>query len=186
MLLSALLTITYVTWKKRPMLLLLSIALSLVFLSSLLVLYADNSELRIIGRLVSDSERISIIMYFLSDLIYKPWLLLFGFGIEEWMDPYWNQEPHIQFLHLIADYGIFVMFFYLLFCFRFIFSIFTSDESTKLFSWVFLVASSPHLLFHTYSLERGQVLIFFIVSAYIFNLLKDEDYERMNNVKNIN
>jgi len=155
---------------KKPFITMIITLLSSIFAASfVIIIYNDYSNLRFIGSLLSDSSRIDIIISFIGDILLNPFFIFSGMGIEKWADPIWLQEPHLQFFHLISDYGIFIAIVFLLIGYRFIFTIFDENKEVKTFSRLLLISTLPLLLFHTYSLERGQILIFFIISAYLVN-----------------
>ena len=162
---------------KKPLITIICTLLTSIFAASyVLIIFNDYSELRFIGSLLSDSSRIEILISFIQDILSNPFYIFSGMGIEKWADPIWSQEPHFQFLHLISDYGIFIAIVFLLIGYRFIFTIFDDNQEVKIFSRLLLISALPLLLFHTYSLERGQILIFFIISAYLVNQrIKDKN-----------
>lgn len=166
---ACLLVIITVAFIKKPILVAIASIASLFFASFIIVLLANYPEYRFIGNLFTDSSRIIIAQNFLLDLSKDPWMVFTGMGIEVWSDPKWQQEPHLQFLHLISDYGILIAIMYLLIGYRFIFKVFDNNKRIKILSRIFLVTALPLMLFHTYSLERGQILIFFIFSTYLLN-----------------
>lgn len=166
---ACLLVIITVAFIKKPILVAIASIASLFFASFIIVLLANYPEYRFIGNLFTDSSRIIIVQNFLLDLSKDPWMVFTGMGIEVWSDPKWQQEPHLQFLHLISDYGILIAIMYLLIGYRFIFKVFDNNKRIKILSRIFLVTALPLMLFHTYSLERGQILIFFIFSTYLLN-----------------
>ena len=166
---ACLLVIIAVAFIKKPTLIVIASIASLFFASFLIVLLDNYPEYRFIGNLFTDSSRILIVQNFLLDLLKDPWMVFTGMGIEAWSDPKWQQEPHLQFLHLISDYGILIAIMYLLIGYRFVFKVFDNNERIKILSRIFLVTALPLMLFHTYSLERGQILIFFIFSTYLLN-----------------
>ena len=123
------------------------------------------SDLRVINTLFLDNGRIKLVGDFLSTVTESPSVLLHGYGIEKWTGEA-GQEPHNVFLHMISDYGIFGSISYIALVFGYGFGLFKKSVAVRQFSLFLLLCTLPNFMLHTYALERGQLMLFMILSAY--------------------
>jgi hypothetical protein len=165
LLLALLLSIIYVLYRKHRVILFLFLTSIPIFVSNwfLVARYGAGYE----GGDYIDTFRIEILHEFILELMNNPMGVFIGLGIEDWTSSIHSQEPHFQFFHLISDYGIFVA---IVFSFAvyggFTFQIFNRYNVKRTFSILVLCGVAPYYLFHTYSLERGNILLFMILSFY--------------------
>ncbi|MEY8197902.1 MAG: O-antigen ligase family protein [Colwellia sp.] len=130
---------------------------------------------RLTDNLFSDSYRITIIMELFESISAEPLKVITGWGVGLWTSREFNQEPHNNFLHLITDYGIFVAMFYSLIVYRFAFSFFKfrgNQNGSRIFYVMVTLGAMPYYMTHTYSLERGNIFLFMVVSFYFLKEYK--------------
>ena len=164
LLVSLILVITYVIYKKHKILL----ALYPFLLYFLLNVFAKARYLSDDHHVFVDISRIGILYDFLFALINSPASIFIGLGVENWLSPRYGQEPHFQFFHLISDYGIFVAIFYSVMVYGFVFQISSREKIISSYAVLLSLGVAPYYFFHTYSLERGNVILFMILSLYLY------------------
>lgn len=124
-------------------------------------------DIRFVGRLHIDEGRFLILADFFLDLLKQPLQIFSGMGIENWSSQIHGQPPHNQVLHLISDYGIFLALVYLFTFYNFLFKINDQDDNSRLYSRILFLGTLPYIMPHTYTLERGHIIIFVIISFYL-------------------
>ncbi len=165
MLVSLIFVLSFVLVRKNSYLGLIILISPFVALAVYLYSFAFSAlEVRAITQLVEDAGRLQIFWHFLASIVESPSAIFTGLGIERWV--YEGQEVHNQILHLISDYGVFLMAVYFYIVYRFVFFCFARNPKIRLLAILLTISLSPFVLFHTYSLERGHILLFMIASAY--------------------
>ena len=153
--------------KEKKRILFIPLALAVFFYYYDLI-FSLVVNLTLFGSIQMDNTRVKLIDDFFASLIANPAVLLHGYGIEKWVGDA-NQEPHNIILHLISDYGIFSAISYIILVFGYILNVFKPSSNLRLFSLFLLVCMFPNYMLHTYTLERGQIILFMILSAYYFS-----------------
>jgi len=131
------------------------------------LIFSLVADLRVVGTLLSDKSRVKLVEDFVATITANPGTLLHGYGIEKWVGDA-GQEPHNVILHMISDYGIFGAFSYITLVFGYGFNLLKPSSNLRLFSLFLVVCMLPNFMLHTYTLERGQLMLFMILSAYFF------------------
>jgi hypothetical protein len=151
---------------EKRSILLVPLALSVVLYNYELI-FSLVSDFRVVSTFLLDNGRVKLVEDFLTTITANPSVLLHGYGIEKWTGGA-DQEPHNVVLHMISDYGIFGAFTYITLVFGFGFNLFKSSSNLRLFTLFLVVCMLPNFMLHTYTLERGQLMLFMILSAYFF------------------
>ncbi len=158
------LVVLIMTEKKSVLLVPLALA---VLLYNYELIFSLVADLRVVSTLLSDNSRVKLIEDFVATITANPGVLLHGYGIEKWVGDA-DQEPHNVVLHMISDYGIFGAFSYITLVFGYGFNLLKPSSNLRLFSLFLVVCMLPNFMLHTYTLERGQLMLFMILSAYFF------------------
>lgn len=151
--------------KKNILFIPLALAALIYFYNLIFSLVAN---LALFGSLEMDLSRIKLIEDFFASINTNPAILLHGYGVEKWVGDA-EQEPHNIILHLISDYGIFSAISYITLVFGYIFNLFKPSSNLRSLSLFLFVCMIPNYMLHTYTLERGQIMLFMILSAYYFS-----------------
>lgn len=131
------------------------------------LIFSLVADLRVVSTLLLDNSRVKLVEDFVATMTANPGVLLHGYGIEKWVGDA-DQEPHNVFLHMISDYGILGAFSYITLVFGYGFNLLKPSSNLRLFSLFLVVCMLPNFMLHTYTLERGQLMLFMILSAYFF------------------
>ncbi|MDG2448813.1 MAG: hypothetical protein P8M34_04225, partial [Saprospiraceae bacterium] len=151
---------------EKRSILLVPLVLSVVLYNYELI-FSLVSDFRVISAFLLDNGRVKLVEDFFTTITANPSVLLHGYGIEKWMGDA-DQEPHNVVLHMISDYGIFGAFTYITLVFGFGFNLLKSSSNLRLFTLFLVVCMLPNFMLHTYTLERGQLILFMILTAYFF------------------
>ena len=158
------LVVLSMTEKKSVFLVPLALA---VLLYNYELIFSLVADLRVVSTLLLDNSRVKLVGDFVATMTANPGVLLHGYGIEKWVGDA-DQEPHNVFLHMISDYGILGAFSYITLVFGYGFNLLKPSSNLRLFSLFLVVCMLPNFMLHTYTLERGQFMLFMILSAYFF------------------
>jgi hypothetical protein len=165
--LSLLLIFLSISFKRPAPLLLLFFIFFFFFFMGIDESFFSNS--RVVFKLLEGSERIKII----EDLFYSfsqtPSAIVTGFGAGEWVSVEYMQRPHNYMLHLIADFGLLTALVstFSFFSFFLFFNLSEECETKKLYMLI-VIGLIPYYMTHTYTLERGQIILFMVISFYFY------------------
>ncbi|MBV1880764.1 MAG: hypothetical protein KUG82_03985 [Pseudomonadales bacterium] len=145
------------------------VGLGFLFLIIIQRLYVsfDFSSSRLTENLINDASRVQIVIEFFQSISTEPINIFVGWGVGVWSSAINSQEPHNNFLHLISDYGVYVAISYsmIVYCFAMAF-LQPSVTNNRLLYIMITLGLIPYYMAHTYSLERGNILLFMVISFY--------------------
>jgi len=151
--------------------------IAILLLSAFIVLGVGMSFLegaRVSEDFLEDASRLTIISDLITSISLEPENVLYGWGPGNWESSIASQKPHNNFLHLMIDYGVIIAVYFSIAVFGFAFYFLLPKECSnrKLYFFLFL-ATIPYYATHTYTLERGKLIFFVMMSCFFVSDLRD-------------